>query len=106
MAAIATVAQITTTAPFGGGRECTWVRPWFPESHREDNLDADTQRVERCLGGEEAAWEDMVKVHTRRVYGLCFRFTGSDAEAQDLTQEVFLRVFRSLKTFRAPRYAD
>jgi RNA polymerase sigma-70 factor (ECF subfamily) len=64
-------------------------------------LDADTQLVERCLSGDDAAWEDMVKVYTRRVYSICFRFTGSDHEAQDLTQEVFLRVFRSLKSFRA-----
>jgi RNA polymerase sigma-70 factor (ECF subfamily) len=35
------------------------------------------------------------------VYGICYRFTGVDQEAQDLTQEVFLRVFRSLKSFRA-----
>ncbi len=64
-------------------------------------MDADNQLVERCLGGEEAAWEDLVKVHTRRVYGICYRFTGSDQAAQDLTQDVFLRVFRSLKSFRA-----
>jgi RNA polymerase sigma factor (sigma-70 family) len=64
-------------------------------------LDADSQLVERCLSGEEAAWEDLVKVHTRRVYSICYRFTGSDAEAQDLTQDVFLRVFRSLKSFRS-----
>ena len=64
-------------------------------------MDADNQLVERCLGGEEAAWEDLVKVHTRRVYAICYRFTGSDHEAQDLTQDVFLRVFRSLKSFRA-----
>jgi RNA polymerase sigma-70 factor (ECF subfamily) len=64
-------------------------------------LDADNQLVERCLGGEEAAWEDLVKIHTRRVYAICYRFTGSDHEAQDLTQDVFLRVFRSLKSFRA-----
>lgn len=57
--------------------------------------------MERCLSGEEAAWEDLVKTHTRRVFRLCYRFTGSDAQAQDLTQEVFLRVFRSLKSFRA-----
>jgi RNA polymerase sigma-70 factor (ECF subfamily) len=43
----------------------------------------------------------LIRVHTRRVYGLCYRFTGKDSEAQDLTQEVFLRVFRSLKSFRA-----
>jgi RNA polymerase sigma-70 factor (ECF subfamily) len=41
------------------------------------------------------------RTHTRRVYGLCYRFTGKDGEAQDLTQEVFLRVYRTLKTFRA-----
>jgi RNA polymerase sigma-70 factor, ECF subfamily len=64
-------------------------------------LDADNQLVERCLSGEQAAWEDLVKVHSRRVYAICYRFTGSDHEAQDLTQEVFLRVFRSLKSFRA-----
>ncbi len=64
-------------------------------------MDADNELIERCLSGEEAAWEDLVKVHTRRVYGICYRFTGSDQEAQDLTQEVFLRVFRSLKSFRA-----
>jgi len=64
-------------------------------------LDADNQLVDRCLSGEEAAWEDLVKVHTRRVYAICYRFTGSDHEAQDLTQDVFLRVFRSLKSFRA-----
>jgi RNA polymerase sigma-70 factor (ECF subfamily) len=43
----------------------------------------------------------MVKVYTKRVYGLCYRFTSRDNEAQDLTQEVFLRVFKSLGSFRA-----
>jgi RNA polymerase sigma-70 factor (ECF subfamily) len=64
-------------------------------------LDAETNLVERCLAGQESAWEDLVKLHTRRVYALCYRFTSSDSEAQDLTQEVFLRVFRNLKSFRA-----
>jgi RNA polymerase sigma-70 factor (ECF subfamily) len=53
------------------------------------------------MSGEEAAWEDLVRIHTRRVYAICYRFTGSDSSAQDLTQEVFLRIFRSLKSFRA-----
>jgi len=43
----------------------------------------------------------LVRTHTRRVYGLCYRFTGKDGEAQDLTQEVFLRIYRTLKSFRA-----
>ena len=67
----------------------------------EKILDQDSSLVERCLGGDDAAWEDLVRLHTRRVYGLCYRFTGSDAEAQDLTQEVFLRIFRSLRSFRS-----
>ncbi len=61
----------------------------------------DLSLVSRCLRGEENAWEDLIRVHSRRVYGLCFRFTNSASEAQDLTQEVFLRVFRTLKTFRS-----
>ena len=68
---------------------------------RKTSLDADQPIIERCLAGEESAWEELVRVHTRRVYAICFRFTGSDHKAQDLTQEVFLRVFRSLKNFRA-----
>jgi RNA polymerase sigma-70 factor (ECF subfamily) len=65
------------------------------------SLDPDSTLVERCLRGEDTAWEELIKLHTRRVYGLCYRFTGSDSEAQDLSQEVFLRVFRSLRSFRA-----
>jgi RNA polymerase sigma-70 factor (ECF subfamily) len=61
----------------------------------------DHSLVSRCLNGEEAAWEDLVRQHTRQVYGLCFRFTNSTQEAQDLTQDVFLRVFKTIKTFRS-----
>jgi RNA polymerase sigma-70 factor (ECF subfamily) len=61
----------------------------------------DVSLVARCLRGDETAWEDLLRTHSRRVYGLCFRFTNSGQEAQDLTQEVFLRVFRTLKTFRS-----
>ncbi len=65
------------------------------------SLDLDSTLVERCLRGDSAAWEDLVRQHSRRVYGLCYRFTGRDSEAQDLTQDVFMRVFRSLATFRS-----
>jgi RNA polymerase sigma-70 factor, ECF subfamily len=64
-------------------------------------LDAETSLIERCLSGEQGAWEELVKVYTKRVYGLCYRFTSRDNEAQDLTQDVFLRVFKSLGSFRA-----
>jgi RNA polymerase sigma-70 factor (ECF subfamily) len=65
------------------------------------SLDPDSTVVERCLSGDDAAWEDLVRLHSRRVYGLCYRFTGKDSEAQDLTQEVFLRVYRTLGSFRS-----
>jgi RNA polymerase sigma-70 factor, ECF subfamily len=57
--------------------------------------------LERCLGEDGAAWEDLVKEHSRRVYGLCYRFTRKHSDAQDLTQDVFLRVFQTLGTFRS-----
>jgi RNA polymerase sigma-70 factor (ECF subfamily) len=95
LADAATVGQITTTSAWFG------ASPGAAGWAREQSLDADRQLVERCLAGEEAAWEDLVRVHTRRVYAICYRFTGSDLAAQDLTQDVFLRVFRSLKSFRA-----
>lgn len=67
----------------------------------ESSLDSDHSVISRCLSGDETAWEELVRLHTRQVYGLCLRFTGSNQEAQDLTQEVFLRVFRTLQSFRA-----
>jgi RNA polymerase sigma-70 factor (ECF subfamily) len=67
----------------------------------DQSFDLDLRLVERCLAGDEAAWEDLVKVHSRRVYAICYRFTGTDSEAQDLTQEVFLRLFKTLRMFRA-----
>lgn len=87
------VSSKTTGAPLA------WVGafPWGTTNR----LDAETNLVERCLKGEQAAWEELVKQHTKRVYALCFRFTNKEGEAQDLTQEVFLRVFRTLKSFRA-----
>jgi RNA polymerase sigma-70 factor (ECF subfamily) len=78
----------------------SWEPP-YPQVRTSNSLDADVQLVERCLSGQEAAWEDLVKVHTRRVYSICYRFTNSDPEAQDLTQDVFLRVFKNLRSFRA-----
>src|SRR5215831_16370883 len=95
MAALATVRQINTPGPV------SWFGNSLAEPRRVQPLDQDLRLIERCLAGEDVAWEDLVKVHTRRVYSICYRFTGSDHEAQDLTQEVFLRVFRSLKSFRA-----
>lgn len=64
-------------------------------------MEPDTQLVQLCLKGESSAWEELVRRHTRRVYGLCYRFTSSRHEAEDLTQEVFLRVFKTLGSYNA-----
>jgi RNA polymerase sigma-70 factor (ECF subfamily) len=69
------------------------------DRHLSDSLDQPL--VSRCLSGDEAAWEELVRQHTRQVYGLCFRFTNSAQQAQDLTQEVFLRVFKTIRSFRS-----
>ncbi len=52
-----------------------------------------------CLQGDARAWEFLVRSQQRRVYGLCYRFTGSAASAEDLTQDVFLKVYRNLGSF-------
>jgi RNA polymerase sigma-70 factor, ECF subfamily len=72
-----------------------------PSAAANANVDPDSTLVERCLSGDDTAWEGLVRTHTRRVYGLCYRFTGRDSDAQDLTQDVFLRVFKALGGFRS-----
>ena len=56
-----------------------------------------------CLQGNRQAWEQLVRSQQRRVYGLCFRFTGSAIEAEDLTQDVFLKLYRNLASFDASK---
>ncbi|HKS68501.1 MAG TPA: sigma-70 family RNA polymerase sigma factor [Candidatus Acidoferrales bacterium] len=56
--------------------------------------------MQRCLRGDGSAWEELVRRHTQRVYNLCYRFTGNTAEAEDLSQEVFLRIYRTLPSYR------
>lgn len=62
-------------------------------------MDADLELVKRCLTGEDSAWEALLNAHTRHVYNLCYRFTGRYEDAQDLTQEVFIKIFQTLRTF-------
>lgn len=57
----------------------------------------------RCLAGDPVAWEQLARTQHRKVYGLCYRFTGSATEAEDLTQEVFLKMYRNLASFDPAR---
>jgi RNA polymerase sigma-70 factor (ECF subfamily) len=61
--------------------------------------------VRRCLAGDAAAWEEIVQRYHRRIYNLCYRFAGSSDEAQDLTQDVFIKMYRTLKSYDVERGA-
>ena len=99
-AAAAMPIDAQTTPALAGTAAASW-RGFLMNGAAVAGSDPDLQLVEQCMSGNEAAWEELVRVHTRRVYAVCYRFTGTGEEAQDLTQEVFLRVFRTLKSFRA-----
>ncbi|MCA9754656.1 MAG: sigma-70 family RNA polymerase sigma factor [Candidatus Eisenbacteria bacterium] len=59
--------------------------------------------MERCLAGEEEAFRMLVERYDRRVYATIYRLVGSEPDARDLTQETFLRFFRSLDRFDSSR---
>jgi RNA polymerase sigma-70 factor (ECF subfamily) len=61
--------------------------------------------VRRCLAGDTAAWEELVQRYHRRIYNICYRFAGSADDAQDLTQEVFIKMYRTLKSYDLERGA-
>ena len=60
---------------------------------------SDNELIERCLGRDNAAWEQIVARFRRRVFHIAYKFTGKHDDAEDLTQEIFLRVFKSLDKF-------
>ena len=55
--------------------------------------------IQRCLTGDQAAWESIVRTHWRKVFNIAYKFVGKHDEAEDLTQDVFLKIFKSLNTF-------
>jgi RNA polymerase sigma-70 factor, ECF subfamily len=62
-----------------------------------------SQTVRRCMDGDSAAWAELVRAHHKRVYGLCYRFTGSPTDSEDLTQDVFLKIYSNLSSFDTTR---
>jgi len=61
---------------------------------------SDAQLIARAQRGDEAAFAALYEAHKRRVYSLCLRMVSDPTEAEDLSQEAFLQVFRKLSTFR------
>src|SRR5439155_27295094 len=61
--------------------------------------DAIEMLIQRCLRGDQLAWEQIVGQHWRKVFNVAYKFVGKHDEAEDLTQDIFLKIFRSLDTF-------
>jgi RNA polymerase sigma-70 factor, ECF subfamily len=55
--------------------------------------------IQQCLNGDQAAWEEIVRRHRRKVFNVAYKFVGRHEEAEDLTQDIFLKIFKSLDTF-------
>src|SRR5688500_20180112 len=64
-------------------------------------VNAGADLVRKCRAGDGAAWEEIVQSYSRRIYNLAYRFTSRADTAEDLTQEVFVRVYRSLEQYDA-----
>ena len=61
--------------------------------------------VRRCIAGDAAAWEEIVRRYNRRIYNICYRFAGSGDDAEDLTQEVFIKMYKTLNSYDVGRGA-
>jgi len=62
-------------------------------THATDEL------IERCLKGDQSAWEAIVRLYRRKVFNVAYKFVGRHDQAEDLTQDVFLKLYKSLDTF-------
>jgi RNA polymerase sigma-70 factor (ECF subfamily) len=69
-------------------------------SGAESTAASDTRLVALAQKGDEDAFRTLFEAHKRRVYSLCLRMTRSTVDAEDLTQETFLKVFRRIATFQ------
>lgn len=74
------------------------VPPEIEESGSDDISENET--IRQAQQGDAAAFERIYRRYSRRIYGLCLRMTKNNADAEDLTQEAFLQVFRKIHTFR------
>jgi RNA polymerase sigma factor (sigma-70 family) len=64
-----------------------------------DKSDTIESLIKRCLAGDQVAWEIVVRQHWRKVFNVAYKFVGKYDEAEDLAQDIFLKIFKSLNTF-------
>ena len=69
-------------------------------AQRQSNELSEAEAIERAKQGDAQAFQALYDKHKRRVYSLCLRMTANTAEAEDLTQEAFLQLYRKIATFR------
>src|SRR5262252_410134 len=69
-----------------------------PNSSTSASQDIDPL-IERCLHGDQDAWNTIVHLYWRRVFNIAYKFVGRHDEAEDLAQDIFLKIFKSLGTF-------
>ncbi|MDE2905372.1 MAG: RNA polymerase sigma factor [Acidobacteriota bacterium] len=70
--------------------------PTDPPAGPADSTDA---LIEACLRGDQTAWDAIVRRYRRKVFNVAYTFVGRHDEAEDLTQDIFLKVFKALGTF-------
>ena len=63
------------------------------------DLDPTDLLVKRCLGGDQQAWNEIVNRHWRKVFNIAYKFVGKSDKAEDLAQDIFLKIYKSLDTF-------
>src|SRR5665213_1870219 len=66
---------------------------------QEAAQEAVAKLVRQCMAGDSHAWQQLVTSQHRRIYAICYRFTGSSTDAEDLTQDVFLKLYKNLSSF-------
>jgi RNA polymerase sigma-70 factor (ECF subfamily) len=69
------------------------------EALKAETSDNGAELVRRCRSGDGAAWEEIVSNYSRRIFNLAYRFTSSVEAAEDLTQEVFVRIYKTLEQY-------
>lgn len=62
---------------------------------------SDAKIVQRCVQGDAGAWEGLVRMYSGKLMNMAFRYTGSYSVAEELTQDVFIKVYQNLNSFKA-----
>src|SRR6266545_4506695 len=70
-----------------------------PDADQAAKADAIDALIKRCLAGDQQAWEQIVRQYWRKVFNVAYKFVGKHDEAEDLAQDIFLKIFKSLDTF-------